>query len=252
MGKRFTETSKWSDKWYRALSPTFKHAWNYLTDNCDGAGIIDLDRDLANFQIGEVVDWDAFLRTAGDRVHVIVKGKWWLPGFVPFQYGTLSPDCNAHKPVIAALEKYSLTERVNEPFRYPSGRVQDKDQDKDKDKDKDQDKDQDKEGGVGETKPAPELPPSIRTETMQAAVTDWLSYKRERRESYKPTGLKAFYGHLAAAVATHGEDVIVTQIRKAMASGWKGWDHADNRGSPSKPQPQTTRNGNRIIPISEY
>jgi hypothetical protein len=227
MGKRFTETNKWSDKWYRALSPSFKHAWNYLTDNCDGAGIIDLDRELANFQIGEAVDWDGFLKSSGDRIHVIARGKWWLPGFIPFQYGTLSPECNAHKPVIAALEKYSLTERVNEPFKYPSGRVQDKDQDKDTDKDKE------KEGGVGETKPTPALPPSIRTEAMEEAVKDWLAYKRERRESYKPTGLKAFYGHLSTAVATHGEVAIIERIKKAMASGWKGWDHVDSRGSPN-------------------
>jgi uncharacterized protein YdaU (DUF1376 family) len=81
------------------------------------------------------------------------------------------------------------------------------------------------------------LPDDLRTPALLAVVDDWLSYKRERGEAYKPTGLKNYYGHLANAVATHGEATIIARLRKAMASGWVGWDHADassTRGSPGR------------------
>jgi hypothetical protein len=233
MAKRFTETGKWTDKWYRALSPVHKLAWGYLTDNCDPAGVIDLDCELADFQIGSKVDWDVFIKAAGPRILKIARGKLWLTGFVAFQYGSLSPDCKPHRSVITTLERYGLLERVTQGLSNPLDTVQDKD--KDQDKDKETDKEKDPEGGVGETKPVPELPPSIRTPEMTDAVGEWLKYKAERREQYKPTGLKAFYSHLSGSVAQHGEDVIISRIRKAMASGWKGWDHADSRGSPGRP-----------------
>jgi hypothetical protein len=96
--------------------------------------------------------------------------------------------------------------------------------------------------------PPVELPPSIRTDAMQAAVDDWLAYKSERRESYKPTGLKNFLGQVSNAVASHGEAAIIARFRKAMAANYRGWDFADSppRGSPSTGKtgfnhtPQTT------------
>lgn len=121
MGKRFTETNKWSDKWYRALSPEFKLAWTYLTDCCDQSGVIDLDRDLANFQIGANVDWDAFLDACEDRIVETSRGKWFIAGFIKFQYGKLSPDCKPHMPVIQLLEKHGIdAESVeqNNNFKY--------------------------------------------------------------------------------------------------------------------------------------
>jgi hypothetical protein len=144
--KRFTATEKWADPWYRKLPPEQKLAWAYLCENCDAAGVIDLDRELADFAIGAAVDWDAFLRAAGDRCEVITKGKIWLTGFINFQYGRLSEDCKAHSPVFASLAKHHITERLSKGFANPMER------DKDKDKDKEKDKDSVLEGGCkGET-----------------------------------------------------------------------------------------------------
>jgi hypothetical protein len=121
MGKRFTETNKWSDKWYRGLPPDFKLAWTYITDCCDQAGVIDIDRELANFQIGTAIDWDAFAEACEDRVIVTRRGKWFITGFIKFQYGRLSPDCKPHMPVIQLLEKHGIdAESVeqNQNFKY--------------------------------------------------------------------------------------------------------------------------------------
>lgn len=129
MGKRFTETNKWSDPWFRALSLEHKAAWAYLTDNCDAAGVIDLDVELANFQIKAVVDWKAFEEAAGDRLRRTQKGKLWLTGFVQFQCGDLSEESKPHKSVISLLKKHGLWEG------YAKGIQTLKEKDKEKEKD---------------------------------------------------------------------------------------------------------------------
>ena len=61
---------------------------------------------------------------------------------------------------------------------------------------------------------------------VQSAVRDWLAYKRERRESYKPTGLTAFLSAARQNTALFGEASVVGVIRSSMANGYRGvtWD----------------------------
>jgi hypothetical protein len=141
MGKRFTETSKWMDRWFRTLSPQHKLAWLYVLDNCDAAGVIEIDRELADFQVGSAVDWDAFAAASDGRLIPLDKGKHWVCGFIKYQYGELSEGCKAHNPAFASLTKHGLNGRVAKGYSDPIQRVQEKDKDKDKETDKE------KEGG---------------------------------------------------------------------------------------------------------
>ena len=118
--KRFTETSKWGDPWFRKLPPTTKLLWQWLLDNCDGAGIIDIDLELASFHIGYPMGIDS-LSELGERVKKLECGKWLIPKFISFQYGSLSADCKAHKPAFQSLEKHGL-----KGFQYPLDTVQEK------------------------------------------------------------------------------------------------------------------------------
>lgn len=108
MSKRFTATEKWADPWFRKLDPLQKLAWVYLCDNCDNAGVIDLDRELADFHIGGKVDWDAFISGAGQRLAILSDGKIWVTGFVKFQFGELRDNNNLHRSVTALLSKRNL------------------------------------------------------------------------------------------------------------------------------------------------
>lgn len=173
MPKRFTDTGKWNDKWFRALSPAHKLAWGYLCDCCDVAGVIDLDRELANFQIGLDVDWDAFLNAAGHRIESVVKGKLWLVGFIPFQYGQLSDECRPHKPVASLLEKYGLWKRYQKGIHT----LKDKDQGKAQDKDQEQDKEKAQEERGSGGKPS-------HFDTFWAAVPNRIG-KRAAAKAYE-------------------------------------------------------------------
>lgn len=134
MAKRFTESDKWSDPWFRGLPAEHKLAWLYLLDNCDTAGVINLDRPLADFQIGTALDWEDFRSHCADRLLVLPSGKWFVCRFVEFQYGNLSRDCRAHNPVFLSLERNGIdVERLLEGYPTCIQRGQDKDKDKDKD-----------------------------------------------------------------------------------------------------------------------
>lgn len=124
--KRFTETTKWRDPWYRKLSPISKLLWGYVTDLCDAVGIIDLDLEAASFDIGSEVT-EANIAELGDRITNLGGGKLLINKFIEFQYGKLSELCPAHKPVFRLLEKHKMEKPVMEskntlalPYDYPS------------------------------------------------------------------------------------------------------------------------------------
>ena len=129
--KRFTETLKWDDPWFRKLPPQQKLLWGWLLDRCDHAGVIEPDLDLAGFQIGYEYPMDS-LSVFGDRVVKLSGEKFFIPKFIEFQYGNLSEDCRAHGPVFASLRKHGL-HRVSEGYGYPqyiTGQGQGQDRDK--------------------------------------------------------------------------------------------------------------------------
>ena len=75
-------------------------------------------------------------------------------------------------------------------------------------------------------------------EVLAPAVDDWLSYKQERIEAYKPTGLKSFLSRVEREAQEYGDQIVADVIQLAMSNGWKGiaWDRL--QPSKEKQQPQ--------------
>ena len=73
------------------------------------------------------------------------------------------------------------------------------------------------------------LPPVLRT-----ALDDWLAYKRERREPYKPKGLHALISQIERACALHSPEAVADLIHDCMASGYRGitFDRLERRSRP--------------------
>ncbi len=139
--KRFTDTGKWNDPWFRALTPTSKLLWSWLVDHCDNSGVIDPDMALASFQIGQPVNQDHIIEI-GDRIEKISNGKYWIPKFVRFQFGVLSEESRVHSSVIKLL-KHNQIDYSIDSLSIGNGSTTHTPKDKDKRKDKDKDKEKD-------------------------------------------------------------------------------------------------------------
>ncbi|MBM2845751.1 MAG: hypothetical protein HW407_1063 [Bacteroidetes bacterium] len=105
--KRFTETGKWDDPWYRKLSPAAKHLLGYLRDKCDCAGVIEVDFQLISFVVGELID-EKHLAELESRFEALGCGKVLMPKFIMFQNGELSETCPRHKPIFKAIKAHGL------------------------------------------------------------------------------------------------------------------------------------------------
>lgn len=108
MAKRFTDTEKFSDKWYRKLSLLHKVVWEYLLAECNHAGILEnFDLEMMSFKIGaEVTQED--LKVFEGRIIFISDDVLFIPKFIEFQYGELNPQSKVHASVLKELEKYSI------------------------------------------------------------------------------------------------------------------------------------------------
>lgn len=112
MGKRFTETGKWRDPFFRQLSPAHKLLWQWLIDECDVAGVVEPDWGLASFQIGMEVNPE-MVSGFGDRVKTLESGKFFIPKFIEFQFGkTLNRANKVHLGVIRRLELIGIESPV--------------------------------------------------------------------------------------------------------------------------------------------
>jgi uncharacterized protein YdaU (DUF1376 family) len=81
-----------------------------------------------------------------------------------------------------------------------------------------------------------ELPSTLQTQPCLEAVNLWLSYKRERKETYKPIGLKASLSKWSQEF-TGAEFPSVVQL--SIASGWKGLYRASvSQHGPSQNHPK--------------
>lgn len=155
MAKRFVDTALGRDVWFRKLSPKIKCVFRFLCDECDAAGVWAVDMETMVYFIGEEVTIDEFFPAINDkkiRIEFLTDSKIFIKDFINFQYGSLSEQSPAHKPVFNLIQKHNLTDRV---FNRVSNTLQEKEKETDKEKEKETEKE---DRGVGEG--LNELPPS--------------------------------------------------------------------------------------------
>ena len=127
MAKRMTDTDKWKKRFVRDLSPQHKLLWFYILDDCNHAGIWEVDLEVASIRVGFELSHDNLPSSFGEKVISFDNGdKWFIPDFISFQYGELNPNSNVHKSVIQLLERYKLEGYVKGLQTLPNT-VQDKD-----------------------------------------------------------------------------------------------------------------------------
>lgn len=81
---------------------------------------------------------------------------------------------------------------------------------------------------------SPPTPPDIDWgfgEELTCAFSDWLRYKREKRQDYKPTGLQSLVTKVRNKSQAYGESAVSQLIRECMAANWQGiiWDKLERK-----------------------
>lgn len=74
------------------------------------------------------------------------------------------------------------------------------------------------------------------TPSLREIVKQWVTYKAERKEAYKPTGLQKLVSQIANATDKYGEKAMADVIERSMAANYQGivfdWlERGNNRGT---------------------
>jgi hypothetical protein len=97
MSKRFFDTGLWEKPWFMELTPSEKLAWIYILSHCDNVGVWTPNYRLAEFQIGQQLDWDKFREKCNGNIFVLDSGKWFVIDFCRFQHPDLKPSSEDSK-----------------------------------------------------------------------------------------------------------------------------------------------------------
>src|SRR3990167_9308484 len=138
MPKRFTETGLWIEDWFIDTPKDYRFFWIYLKDTCDHAGI--WKPNVSTFN--KIYDCSITLKEAikylnkdKERIVVLENGRWFLVGFIPFQYGrVLNLNNRLHNSVFSLLEVNEVNLTSIRPQLEVTQGPKRKDKNKDKDK----------------------------------------------------------------------------------------------------------------------
>ena len=229
MAKRFTDTEKWKKPFIRGLQGAYKLLWLYICDDCDHAGIWQVDLDVAQIRIGEKIDINEAIKSFGDKIVIFDKGnKWFIPSFIEFQYPSgLNPDNRAHNSTIILLEKYNLIDKKNKPLKSPLKGAMDMD------KDMVMVKDMVKEAEI------------IFLWAGNEVIELWNQWKEYKLKhfKFKYKTLQSEQAAFDSLVELSGKnyDLACEIVKQSMANGWKGFFELKN----SQNKTLSTQNGNK-------
>ena len=90
MAKRFTDSDKWKKGFIRGLPPKYKLLWLYILDDCNHAGVWDIDFVVASIRIGIKINEKEAISFFSEQIKIFDKGqKWFVPKFIDFQFRSL-------------------------------------------------------------------------------------------------------------------------------------------------------------------
>lgn len=147
MAKRFVDNEIWKKEWFQDLSLKHKILIKYIFENCDIAGVMEMNYRLASFLIGEKITKTDIeeINNAKEQFYFIDNNKIYIRNYIEFQYGTLSENCKPHKPVIDKLKKYGIFERVCKGFTKGINTLEEQEQEEEQEQGKEQGKKKEKE-----------------------------------------------------------------------------------------------------------
>jgi hypothetical protein len=144
MPKRMTVTEKWNDEWFINLSPQAKVIWQYLLDNCDLAGVCEINLELMRFRIKFSPNVDVMkhlneLNEMAQKIGMEDRVEWftdnrkcWVKNFIRVQYGVLTQNSSTHRGVLKVINNHALTKGLPKGFETLIGTLKNKVKNKNK------------------------------------------------------------------------------------------------------------------------
>jgi hypothetical protein len=239
--KRFTETTKWREVWFRKLTPTQKMLWLYLQDTCDAAGVFEFCSDLFSAEMGTKVS-DKDVEALSSTIVKLDENRYIIVPFIRTQYKALSEDCRPHGVVFATLKKHGITladieemearkARIGYPIGYPIPYQENPDSQLYKDKDKD--KEQDSTRVRKKTHASTELEMPHSSPEFAQAWADWVAFRKEIKKPVTPTMAKAQLRQLGSL----NERRAIAMIEHTIGKGWQGLREQEG-AAEMYPEPQ--------------
>jgi hypothetical protein len=159
MAKRMSDTEKWKKPFIKGLPPEYKLLWLYILDECNIAGIWEAEFEIAQIRLGVQLSPEKALRLYKDKVVAVDNGsKWFILGFIAFQYGELTPKNKMYNSIVSILFK-SKIEKAKWGINAPSDGAKDKVKDIIKDKDSVRDYTERAQGNLGSAPHNLQVPP---------------------------------------------------------------------------------------------
>jgi hypothetical protein len=143
--KRFTDTAIWDEDWFIDLPDDYRWFWQFIKDTCDHVGIYRPNVAKFNKLYDKNVDILKACELYNNGKKRIIKmdnGRWFLTGFIPFQYGeVLSAKSTVHRSIYKNIMANGIDwdwlwpkVRLEGAFDKPIERLKDKVKDKEKEK----------------------------------------------------------------------------------------------------------------------
>lgn len=229
--KRFTETAKWDDPWFRSLSGPAKLVFLYIIDRCNNAGFWEMDEESITYHTkleSKHVEGALKALTRGIKA---ASGWVWVRRFLRHQKNEpLNPANPAHKQIIALisdqLERFSGVPEFEEflaPLKglfSPIGKGIGKGK-----------------KGSAEGKQLPDMPEKLSgVEGIESAWSEFIQHRKEIKKPLTPLAAR----NILDSLSERPQDAIAA-LEMAIRRSWQGfeWSWFDkekpNGGNGSSP-----------------
>lgn len=95
------------------------------------------------------------------------------------------------------------------------------------------------------------LPDYIIPMVLQVKMGEWITYKTERKESYKEQGMKSLLSKIEDHCVIYGDQAVCDLIDDSMANGWKGIIFDRLKQKPKRQAPSVHGSSNPFLDMLE-
>lgn len=98
------------------------------------------------------------------------------------------------------------------------------------------------------------LPDYLLSDALQAKISEWITYKAERKEAYQEQGLKTLLRRLENSRIEYGEKAVMDLIDESMSNGWKGiiFDRLQQKQPQKTYQTREETIKNRVSAVDDW